>query len=53
MRTHPSPLQMLNIERIARLELKRDSLTLAKWRCPSPVDAVVFVLAKPAAGSER
>jgi hypothetical protein len=48
--TDPNPLQLLNIERIARLEVKRDSLTLAKWRCPSPVDAVVLVLAKPTSG---
>lgn len=47
----PNPLELLNVARIARLELKRDSLTFAKWRCPSPVDAVVIVTAKPTNGS--
>jgi len=48
--TDPNPLQLLNVERIARLEIKRDSLTLARWRCPVPVDAVVLVVAKPTTG---
>ena len=46
-----NPLTLLTNERIARIEFKRDSLTFAKWRCPSPVDAVVIVTAKPAGGS--
>ena len=46
-----NPLTLLKAERIARIELKRDSQTFAKWRCPSPVDAVVIVTAKPTTGS--
>jgi hypothetical protein len=46
-----NPLTLLNVERIARIEFRRDSLTFAKWRCPSPVDAVVIVTAKPTSGS--
>lgn len=42
-----SPLTLLKVERIARIEVKRDSQTFAKWRCPSPLDAVVIVAAKP------
>ena len=48
---HTSPLTLLKPERIARIEFRRDSLTFAKWRCPSPVDAVVIVTAKPTSGS--
>lgn len=45
--TDTNPLTLLKPERIARLDIRRDSVTLAKWRCPSPVDAVVIVTAKP------
>ncbi len=46
-----NPLTLLEPERIARVEFRRDSLTVAKWRCPSPVDAVVIITAKPTSGS--
>ena len=47
----PNPLELLRVERIAHIEIRRDSLTLAKWNCSSPVDAVIIVMAKPRAGS--
>ena len=47
----PNPLTMISRERVARIEVRRDSLTFAEWRCPSRVDAVVFVIAKPRSGS--
>lgn len=46
-----NPLTWLKPERIARIEFGRDSLTLARWRCPSAVDAVVLVIAKPPGGT--
>ena len=46
-----NPLTLLQPERVARIEVRRDSLTLAKWRCPSAADAVVLVSAKPSAGT--
>jgi len=47
----PNPLELLKVERIARIEIRRDSLAFAKWSCSAPVDAVVLVMAKPRAGS--
>ena len=47
----PNPLTLISRDRVARIEVKRDSLTFAEWRCPSPVDAVIFVVAKPRSGS--
>ena len=47
----PNPLELLNVERIASIEVRRDSLTFAKWNCSSPVDAVIIVTAKQRAGS--
>jgi hypothetical protein len=47
----PNPLALLSVARVARIEVKRDSLTFAKWRCSAPVDAVIIVTAKPSNGS--
>jgi hypothetical protein len=44
-------LTLLKAARVGRIEVKRDSLTFAKWRCSSPVDAVIIVTAKPSNGS--